>query len=126
MDAYAKTVLTVIAACLMLQVAQGFGLVGTPEPEPVVSSNAEAANRYQFQPIPMVRQLFRFDRSTGQTWTMPLQPQKVRFWKPVDEFTPQLEEAAEAENAPSPSEEAAEQGNQPAGVRGGRQGNQLR
>ena len=30
MDAYAKTVLTVIAACLLLQVAQGFGLAGTP------------------------------------------------------------------------------------------------
>ncbi len=42
MDTYVKTVLTVIAACLLLQVAQGFGLAGTPGPGPTESSNRTA------------------------------------------------------------------------------------
>jgi hypothetical protein len=110
MDAYAKTVLTVIAACLLLQVAQGFGLAGAPEAGHVSSVSAESADRYTMMPIPMVRLVFRFDKMTGQTWTMPLQPQQGKFWTLVDEAPsepmvgeenkgtlPQSEEADEAE-----------------------------
>jgi hypothetical protein len=87
MDAYAKTVLTVIAACLLLQVAQGFGLAAAPAP--VSSSSSETANQYVLQPVPMIRLLFRFDRATGQTWTMPLQPQKERIWTLIGEAPPE-------------------------------------
>jgi len=86
MDAYAKTVLTVIAACLVLQVAQGFGLAAAPGQ--VSSSRSESAEGYVLQPIPMVRLLFRFDRATGRTWTTPLQPQQERIWTLIGEAPP--------------------------------------
>jgi len=104
MDAYVKTVLTVIAACLLLQVAQGFGIAGTPGQ--VSSSSSENADHYTLQPIPMVRLLFRFDRATGRTWTMPLQPQKEKFWTPIDEAPPEATVSEEGEGAPSGPEEA--------------------
>ena len=104
MDAYVKTVLTVIAACLLLQVAQGFGIAGTPGQ--VSSSSSENAGRYTLQPIPMVRLLFRFDRATGRTWTMPLQPQKKKFWAPIDEAPPEAMAPEEGDGAPSRPEEA--------------------
>ena len=97
MDAYVKTVLTVIAACLLLQVAQGFGLAGTPGPGQAESSSAE---RYTLQAIPMARLLLRFDRVTGETWTMPLQPQKGRLWTAVDESPPEQLVQMEGEGAP--------------------------
>jgi len=103
MDAYVKTVLTVIAACLLLQVAQGFGLAGTPGQ--VSSSSSEDASRYTLQPIPMARLIFRFDRVTGRTWTMSLQPQKEKLWTPIDEASPEAMAPEEGEGAPSRSEE---------------------
>lgn len=108
MDAYVKTVLTVIAACLLLQVAQGFGLAGTPGQ--VSSSSSETVDRYTLQPIPMARLLFRFDRVTGQTWTMPLQPQKEMLWTPIDEAPPGATVSEEGEGAPSRPEEAGAAG----------------
>ena len=108
MDAYAKTVLTVIAACLLLQVAQGFGLAGPPGPEQVSSSSAESADRYTMMPIPMVRLVFRFDKATGRTWTMPLQPQKEKFWTLIDEAPPESMVREEDEDAPLQSDEAGE------------------
>jgi hypothetical protein len=102
MDAYVKTVLTVIAACLLLQVAQGFGLAGKTE--------SASAERYVVQAIPMARLLLRVDRLTGQTWTMPLQPQKEKFWTPVDEPPPELMLLEEDEGVPSRPGEAGETG----------------
>lgn len=104
MDAYVKTVLTVIAACLLLQVAQGFGVAGTPGQ--VSSSSSEAADQYTLQPIPMARLVFRFDRATGRTWTMPLQPQKEKLWTLIDEAPPEAMAPEEGEGAPSRPEEA--------------------
>jgi hypothetical protein len=108
MDAYVKTVLTVIAACLLLQVAQGFGLAGTPGPGQVSSSGAETASPYQMVPIPMARLVFRFDRATGRTWTMPLPPEKEKFWTPVDEASPEPMVREEEEGAPSLPDEPGE------------------
>ena len=104
MDAYVKTVLTVIAACLLLQVAQGFGLAGTPGQ--VSSNGSEAADRYTLQPIPMARTILRFDRMTGRTWTMPLQPQKKKSWTLIDEAPPEAMAPEEGDGAPSRPEEA--------------------
>ena len=104
MDAYVKTVLTVIAACLLLQVAQGFGVAGTPGQ--VSSNSSEAAGRYTLQAIPMARTIFRFDRATGRTWTMPLQAQKKKFWAPIDEAPPEAMAPEEGDGAPSRPEEA--------------------
>jgi hypothetical protein len=103
MDAYVKTVLTVIAACLLLQVAQGFGLAGTPGPGKTESTSAE---RYVVQAIPRARVLLRFDQVTGQTWTMPLQPQGEKFWTPVDEAPSEATVREQAEDAPAPPDEA--------------------
>ena len=108
MDAYAKTVLTVIAACLLLQVAQGFGLAGAPGPERVSSSSAESADRFMMMPIPMVRLVFRFDKMTGETWTMPLQPQQEKLWTPVDEGRPEPMRGEEEQDASPPPDEAGE------------------
>ena len=80
MDAYVKTVLTVIAACLLLLVAQGFGLAGTPGASP------ETAGRYLLQPIPMARLLIRMDRVTGETWTTSIKGEEADIWMPIDEF----------------------------------------
>jgi hypothetical protein len=100
MDAYVKTVLTVIAACLLLQVAQGFGLAGAPKPGQTESSSAE---RYVVQAIPMARVLLRIDRVTGETWTMPLLRDKPRIWTPVEQAPPESMAAEEAEVAPTPA-----------------------
>jgi hypothetical protein len=99
MDAYVKTVLTVIAACLLLQVAQGFGLAGTPGPGPTESNSPETANRYKVQAIPMARVLLRLDLVTGQTWTMPLQQEKEKLWTPIDELPPEPMVREEGEGA---------------------------
>jgi len=108
MDAYVKTVLTVIAACLLLQVAQGFGLAGTPGQ--VSSTSSETADRYALQPNPMVRLLFRFDRATGRTWTMPLQPQKEKLWTLIGEAPAGAMVPEEGGGAPSRPEEAEDAG----------------
>jgi hypothetical protein len=107
MDAYVKTVLTLIAVCLMLQVAQGFGLAATPGE--ASSSEPEVAGRYALQANPMARVIFRFDRATGRTWTIPLQPQKNRSWTPIDEAPPEPmapEESEETRSRPGAGEEA--------------------
>jgi hypothetical protein len=101
MDAYAKILLTVIAACLMLLVAQGFGLAGTPGPGQVSAGSGETVDRFQMLPIAMARQMFRFDRLTGQTWTMPLQLEADRFWTPVDESPPKAKARRRPKKAPS-------------------------
>ena len=101
MDAYAKILLTVIAACLMLLVAQGFGLAGTPGPGQVSESSGETLDRFQVLPIAMARQMFRFDRLTGQTWTMPLQLEGDRFWTPVEESPPKAKARKRRKKAPS-------------------------
>ena len=86
MDAYAKTVLTVIAACLLLLVAKGFGLTGTPEAAP------EATSRYLLQPIPMARLLIRMDRVTGRTWTASFKGEEADLWIPIDELPAEFTE----------------------------------
>ena len=106
MDAYVKTVLTVIAACLLLQVAQGFGLAGTPGLGPEASCSPERAERYRLQPIPIARALVRLDVATGRTWTMPLQPDKEKLWTPVDEIPSQPTAREEGEDA-APRPDAA-------------------
>jgi len=100
MDAYVKTVLTVIAACLLLQVAQGFGVTGAPGPAQTDSSSAE---RFVVQAIPMARILLRFDRVTGETWTMPLLRDKARVWTPVAQAPPEPMASEEGEAAPTPA-----------------------
>ena len=72
MDAYVKTVLTVIAACLPLQVAQGFGLPGASGPGKTDSTSSE---RYVLQTTPRARLLFRRDSVTRRTYAMALKPQ---------------------------------------------------
>ena len=79
MDAYAKTVLTVIAVCLLLLVAKGFGLTEPPKAGP------EPAGRYLLQPIPMARLLIRMDRVTGRTWTTSIKGEDADLWMPIDE-----------------------------------------
>jgi hypothetical protein len=59
-------------------------------------------------PIPMVRLVFRFDKVTGETWTMPLQPQKEKFWTLVDEASPEPMVVEEEQDAPPPPDEAGE------------------
>jgi hypothetical protein len=105
MDAYVKTVLTVIAACLLLQVAQGFGLASAPKPGQTDSSSAE---RYVIQAIPMARLLLRMDRVTGETWTMPLLRDKARAWTPVEQAPPESVARKEGEDAPTPAAEGEE------------------
>jgi hypothetical protein len=100
MDAYAKIVLTVIAACLALQVAQGFGLAAPPGSGEVNSSSAVTGDRFQMLPIGMARQLFRLDRATGQTSTMPLQPEENLFWTPVEETPPKAMARKKRKKAP--------------------------
>ena len=80
MDAYVKTLLTVIAACLLLLVAQGFGLARTP------AASLDATGRYLLQPIPVARLLIRMDRVTGKTWTAAITGEEADIWVPVDEF----------------------------------------
>ena len=106
MDGYVKTILTVIAACLLLQVVQGFGLAGVPGPEQAGSTDAAAARRYTVQAIPMARVLFRLDQHTGRTWMMPIQPQKQKLWTLVAEASDQPTEGEPAEEAP-PAPEAS-------------------
>ena len=107
MDTYAKMVLTVIAACLVLQVAQGFGLAATPGPEKVSSSSGVTGDRFQMVPVGMIRQVFRFDRATGQTWTMPLKAEEDQFWTPVGEAPPKAKARKTRKKAPSqPKKEA--------------------
>jgi hypothetical protein len=101
MDAYAKTVLTVIAACLLLQVAQGFGLAGAAGPD---RAGAGAGERYVVQPVPMMRLLLRIDRATGRTWSMPFQADKERLWTSIEDAPP--EPMAGEQGAPSPPDEA--------------------
>ena len=100
MDAYGKIVLTVIAACLALQVAQGFGLAGAPGPAQMSASSGETPDRFQMLPIPMVRQVYRFDRTTGQTWTMSLQLEAEQFWTPVPESAPASKTRKKGKKAP--------------------------
>jgi hypothetical protein len=110
MDAYVKTVLTLIAVCLMLQVAQGFGLAATPGQ--ASASDPELADRYTLQANPMARVIFRFDRATGRTWTIPLQPQKKKSWTPIDEAPPEAmapEEGEETRSRPGAAGGAEEQ-----------------
>ena len=124
MDAYAKILLTVIAACLMLLVAQGFGLAGTPGPGQVSESNGETVDRFQMLPLAMARQVFRFDRLTGQTWTMPLQVDQDRFWTPIEESPPKAKARKRRKKASSePRKEAGgtekEPGKEPEKATGG-------
>ena len=86
MDAYVKTVLTVIAACLLLQVAQGFRLAATPGAGP------EAAERYLLQPLPRAGLLIRMDRVTGRTWTISVKGEDADLWMPIDEVPTELAE----------------------------------
>jgi hypothetical protein len=106
MDAYAKTILTVIAACLLLQVAQGFGLVGAAGQ--VSSSSSDSAGRYMLQANPMARLIFRFDRATGRTWTIPLQFQKQKVWTLIGEAPAGEVAPEEGDGAPSSREESEE------------------
>jgi hypothetical protein len=62
-DLYTRIVFTVIAACLVLITAQGFGLGGA-------RSASEEPNRYQLTAIPGQGLLLRVDQTTGETWTM--------------------------------------------------------
>jgi hypothetical protein len=105
MDAYVKTVLTVIAACLLLQVAQGFGLAGSPGSGQTESSSAE---RFMVQAVPMARILLRFDRTTGETWTMSLQRNQPRVWTPVEQAPPEMMAPEAGEGAAAPAGAAEE------------------
>ena len=100
MDAYAKIVLTVIAACLALQVAQGFGLAGTSGPAQMSASSGEPTDRFQMLVIPLARQLYRIDQTTGQTWTMSIQLEAEQFWTPVPESAPARKTRKKGKKAP--------------------------
>jgi hypothetical protein len=86
MDAYVKTVLTVIAVCLLLMVAQGYGLAGTPGASP------ETGGRYLLQPIPRAGLMIRLDRVTGRTWTTSIKGEEAELWMPIDEVPTDLPE----------------------------------
>ena len=105
MDAYVKTTLTVIAVCLLLQVAQGFGLGATPGSGQAESSNSD---RYVVQMIPMARVLLRVDRVTGRTWTMPLQKEMEKAWTVVDESPDEPMVRKGGEDAPRLPDEGGE------------------
>jgi hypothetical protein len=108
MDTYVKALLTVIAACLLLQVAQGFGLAAPGRGQPAPSAPPPASD-YVIQAIPMARLVLRFDPATGRTWTMPLQFRPggaPKNWTLVGEASP--ETAASEEVNPPPPPEAGE------------------
>jgi hypothetical protein len=73
-DAYTKLLLTVITACLVLLVVQGFRAPEDATP---------AAERFRVIPVPMGRVMLRVDTETGMTWQTPL-PGAVE-WRLVDE-----------------------------------------
>jgi hypothetical protein len=73
-DAYTKLLLTVIAACLVLLVVQGFRASEDATP---------SAERFRVIPVPMGRVMLRIDTETGKTWQTPL-PGSVE-WRLVDE-----------------------------------------
>jgi hypothetical protein len=98
-DAYTKAVLTVVAVCLLLLVAQGFGLgpelgakAGSGSAE--IADSSSAGKRFEFLPIPMARAAFRMDNQTGETWWMKFPG--GRAWVPIDE-------GGEAEEMPEPA-----------------------
>jgi hypothetical protein len=101
MDAYAKIVLTVIAACLLLQVAQGFGLLGAPACGKALSSGAETGGQYSVQAMPRDRVLVRLDAATGRSWTMPMQTAQQRFWTEVAESPPASVAREEGQGPPA-------------------------
>lgn len=98
-DAYTKAVLTVVALCLLLLVAQGFGL-GPASGAKAGCEVADAADsttagkRFEFLPIPMARAAFRMDNQTGETWWMKFP--SGRAWTPIGE-------GGEAEEIPEPA-----------------------
>jgi len=109
MDVYVKAVLTVIAACLLLQVAQGFGVAGASGPQSTEAISSPNANSYVVQVIPPARMVLRFDRATGRTWTMPMQRGKA--WEPIDEATREPLVLEEGEAPPPEPGEAGGAGN---------------
>jgi hypothetical protein len=74
-DLYTKAVLGVVAVCLALLVAQGFGLAWSPGDAPAhacagAPGQAGAQERYDFVPFARGRIAFRVDTQTGETWWM--------------------------------------------------------
>ncbi len=96
-DLYTKFMLTIVAACLALLVAQGFGL-GAPAAEEPASASALASEieRYRFVPVGMAGLLLRLDRQTGETWSMPLRGE-TRVWTPIGEGEAGEAQAPQAE-----------------------------
>jgi len=100
-DWYTKLILTVIAACLGLLVAQSYR---------EGASGAEGG-RYSLTFVPMARMMFRIDSETGETWKG-LFPD-VKIWTPVADSPSELldevsaEVSAEALAHPEPPAPAA-------------------
>ncbi len=98
-DGYLKAVLTVMAACLVVLVAQGFG-VGSRVCGATAVGGAHKEGRYQIVPIPIARTLLRLDQATGKTWRSSLP--KPMAWAEVDESAGPDSGADETEETPAP------------------------
>ncbi len=94
-DIYTRFMLGVVAACLALLVAQGFG---------IASSGASArgdepagTERYKILPLARGRVTVRLDSATGETWRLALPGRDA--WEPMRELTVEEAEARKAEAA---------------------------
>jgi hypothetical protein len=93
-DWYTKLVLTVLAVCAAILVAQDLREAG---------AGAGEGGRYTVQAFPMARMMIRTDTETGKTWRASFPELKV--WIPIaDEPLETLDDAAPAK--PEPREEA--------------------
>ncbi len=92
-DWYSKLMLTVIAVCLALLLAQQY--------RGDAAATGAVADRFRLTPLPMIRMLLRFDSETGQTSKAMFPDLKV--WTPVaDSLADILDEpAAELDEAPA-------------------------
>jgi hypothetical protein len=96
-DWYTRLVLTVVAVCLALLVAQGYREgAGAPGSED---------GRYRLNVVPMARTVLRFDSETGTTWKT-IFPE-LKIWTKVAESPAELLEGAIDAPAEAPREAPA-------------------
>lgn len=93
-DPYARAILTIVAVCLILLVAQGFGLGSGAAPQ-----QTEVVPRYRVVAIPFARSILRMDEQTGEAWRFNLAAGGA--WDRIEE------PSASSPEPPSPEAEGA-------------------